>query len=203
MVIGLTGGIATGKSTVSNLLRSMGARIIDSDQIAREVVMPGKPAYLELVKYFGKESLLPDGSLNRKWIGGRVFSNPQARKRLEEITHPFIFEEIRKGIERAKEEGIRWIVLDAPLLFETGLDKAVDLTLLVDTDEKTQLARLMERDLLSKEEAEKRIASQLPLEVKRRKADYILPNHGSLEALRKEVEAMMRWVEEEWPEGMK
>ncbi|MBE3554304.1 MAG: dephospho-CoA kinase [Thermicanus sp.] len=196
MIIGLTGGIATGKSTVSALLASRGAHLIDSDQIVRLVVERGKPAYEEIVKYFGGKILLPDGQVDRKELGRIIFSNPEKRAVLEKITHPHIFREIKERIEVAKAEGKELIFLDAPLLFETGLDRQVDLTLLIDTDERIQMERLIKRDQLSREEAERRIEAQMPMEEKRKKADYILSNRGSMEELEEEVERFLKWVEE-------
>ncbi|CCQ93605.1 Dephospho-CoA kinase [[Clostridium] ultunense Esp] len=196
MIIGLTGGIATGKSTVSALLASRGAYLIDSDQIARQVVERGEPAYEEIVKHFGKQVLLPDGQIDRKELGRIVFANPEERAILEKITHPHIFREIKKRIEVAKAEGKKLIFLDVPLLFETGLDRQVDLTLLIDTDERIQLERLIKRDQLSREEAERRIEAQMPMGEKRKKADYILSNRGSIKELEEEVERFLKWVEE-------
>lgn len=201
MVIGLTGGIATGKSTVSSLLLKHGAYLIDGDRIAREVVEVGKPAYHQIIAHFGEGICQLDGSIDRKKLGRIVFSDPHERKKLESITHPYIFEEIRRRIHEAEEARERLIILDVPLLFETGLEKEADLTLLVDADEAEQVRRIMARDHLTEEEAKARIASQWPMEEKRKRADYILSNRGNLEDLEREVEEFLRWVEERRDEG--
>lgn len=201
MVIGLTGGIATGKSTVSSLLLKHGAYLIDGDRIAREVVEIGKPAYRQIIAHFGEGICQQDGTIDRKKLGRIVFADPHERKILESITHPYIFEEIRRRIHEAEEARVRLIILDIPLLFETGLDKEADLTLLVDADEAEQVRRIMARDHLTEEEAKARIASQWPMEEKRKRADYILSNRGNLEDLEREVEEFLRWVEERRDEG--
>lgn len=183
-VIGLTGGIASGKSTVSRYLAKLGAIILDADQIAREIVAPGKPALQEIVKEFGEDVLLPDGSLDRARLGKLVFADKAKRDRLNQITHPKIFAEIRERIARLRESYDclhRVVVIDAPLLIEAGFVPLVESVWLVAVDEETQIKRLMERDGYSREEAEARLKSQMPLEQKLAYADQIIQNTGTLE----------------------
>lgn len=181
-VIGLTGGIASGKSLVSRLLRELGALVIDADQIAREVVEPGKPAYHSILREFGNQVLNPDGSLNRQALGRLVFSDPRKLERLNQITHPLIIAEIQKLLKSYRllfpEKAV---VLDAPLLYEAGLESIVDEVWVVYVDYPTQLQRLMERDGLTREEARRRIEAQLPLEEKVKRADRVIDNRGTPE----------------------
>lgn len=184
-VIGLTGGIASGKSTVSRHLAKLGAIILDADQIAREIVAPGKPALQEIVKEFGEEVLLPDGSLDRARLGKLVFADKVKRDSLNQITHPKIFAEIRERIAKLRERYDclhRVVVIDAPLLIEAGFVPLVESVWLVAVDEETQIKRLMERDGYSRPEAEARLKSQLPLEQKLVYADHIIQNTGTVEA---------------------
>lgn len=191
MIIGLTGGIGTGKSTVSAMLKAKGIMVIDSDQIAREVVEPGSKALAQIVAHFGQEVLLPDGRLNRKALGVRVFGNEEERKRLMEITHPAIFAETEKRISEAKRNGEALIVLDSPLLIETGRYKQTDLVVLVYADEETQLQRIMSRDNLTEEEARYRINAQMPIDEKRQYADIIIDNRGTIEELEVQVAQLL------------
>lgn len=177
MIIGLTGNIASGKSTVAKYLSDLGAKVIDADQIARKVVMPNTPALKDIVNFFGQGVLHADGSLNRKKLGALVFDNAAARKKLEDITHPRIDEEINREISLFKElhpNGI--VVLEVPLLIEVGWHKKVDQVWLVTVDEHEQLTRLMHRDNLTYKEARQRIASQMPQEEKLRYADVVIDN---------------------------
>lgn len=191
MIIGLTGGIGTGKSTVSAMLKAKGIMVIDSDQIAREVVEPGSKALAQIVAHFGQEVLLPNGRLNRKALGARVFGNEEKRKRLMEITHPAIFAETEKRISEAKKNGEALIVLDSPLLIETGRYKQTDLVVLVYADEETQLQRIMSRDNLTEEEARYRINAQMPIDEKRQYADIIIDNRGTIEELEVQVAQLL------------
>ena len=177
MLIGLTGGIASGKSLVAGELKRLGAYLIDADEIAREVVKTGLPAYNEIVKEFGEKILNPDKTINRKELGRIVFSNPELRKRLEQITHPRIRKKIEAEISAIKAKNPKAvIVVDAALLIEGGLYKKMDKVIVVCADEKTQIKRLTERDGLAIEDAKNRIASQMPLKEKRRYADFVIKN---------------------------
>jgi dephospho-CoA kinase len=180
LLVGLTGGIATGKSTVTAMLASPSVRVVDADALAREVVEPGTPALAQIVAEFGREVLQAEGRLDRARLGEIVFPDPVKRKRLEAITHPAIrarFEKIIADLERAGWDGI--LIWDAALLVESGGNKKMDRLVVVTTDAATQLRRLMGRDGVSEEAARARTASQMPLAVKARYADYVIDNSGT------------------------
>ncbi len=188
ILVGLTGGVATGKSTVAEMFTQCGALVIDADQLARDVVEPGKPAWREIVKTFGKTILNPDRSLNRQALGAIVFRHPAKRRALETIIHPRVArEQVRLTREAARQDPQSVVIYDVPLLFEAGIDKRVDQTIVVTADRNTQIARLKKRNGLSRAEALRRIRSQMPLVKKIRRADQVL--HGTLPrpALRKQV----------------
>ncbi|KYO64291.1 dephospho-CoA kinase [Thermovenabulum gondwanense] len=192
-VIGLTGGIASGKSTVSGILREKGAYIIDADEISKALVEPGKPAYLEIVKHFGQEILNEDGSLRRKKLGRIVFADKEKLALLNKITHPKIIEEIKRRLEEAANRNENVVVIDAALLIELGLYKMVDEVWLVTIDEKTQLERLLKRDsFLEEKEAKDRIRAQMPQEEKVKYATRIINNSGDFSQLLKQVEDYWR-----------
>jgi len=177
MLIGLTGGIASGKSLVAEELKRLGVHLIDADEIAREVVKTGLPAYNEIVKEFGEKILNPDKTINRKELGRIVFSNTELRRRLERITHPRIQEKIDKYIKEIKGRNPdAIIVVDAALLIEAGLYKKMEKVIVVYADEKTQIERLMERDGFTMDEAKNRLSAQIPLTEKRRYADFVIEN---------------------------
>ncbi len=177
MLIGLTGGIASGKSLAAEELKRLGVYLIDADEIAREVVRPGLPAYKEIVKEFGEDILNPDKTINRKALGAIVFSNPLLRKRLEQITHPGILGEIDKRVFAIKGKDTKAIIIvDAALLIEVGLHKKMDKVIVVYADENTQIARLMKRDGLTKDEAKNRISAQMSLNEKKKYADFVIEN---------------------------
>lgn len=184
MKIGLTGGIASGKTTVSNILKELGAELIDSDKIAHQVISKGNRGWKLVVEAFGKEILDNEGEINRSKLANIIFNDDRERKRLEEITHPLIIAEINR---RMRNSTSKPVVLDAPLLYETGLDRLVDQVWVVYVDRSTQLERLMKRDKLSLKEAKARIDSQLSLEKKKRLADKVICNMGSRKDLREKV----------------
>ena len=187
-IIGLTGGIASGKSTAARILRSMGAVTIDSDQIARRVVEPGKPAWKDIVEYFGQEILNQDSSLNRIKLGLHVFSDPGKLRKLNEITHPRIIEAIREELQRIKSRSPQSVVvLEVPLLYETNMDSLCDAVWVVWVDRATQIDRLMARDGISREEAVKRIDSQLSLDEKAQRADIVINNSGDGSNMQEEL----------------
>ncbi|MFI5359294.1 MAG: dephospho-CoA kinase [Halanaerobiales bacterium] len=192
MIIGLTGGIASGKSTVSNYLAELGAIIIDADKIAHEIMEKGKTAYWQVIEAFGREILAENGEIDRSRLGKIVFNNLEKKKILEEITHPQVIREMREKIEEYRAEN-KVIVLDVPLLFEAGLDSMVDETWVVYVDRETQLQRLIARDGLSYEEANKRIQAQMSLEKKRVLADFVINNKGNIEDLKRQV--LLKWRE--------
>ena len=188
ILVGLTGGVATGKSTVAKMFEQCGAVVIDADQLARDVVEPGKPAWREIVQLFGKTVLNPDRSLNRQTLGAIVFRHPAKRQALETIVHPRVArEQVRLTREAARQDPQSVVIYDVPLLFEAGIDKRVDHTIVVTADRNTQIARLKKRNGLSRAEALRRIRSQMPLAKKARRADQVLNGTLPRPALRKQV----------------
>jgi dephospho-CoA kinase len=193
--IGLTGGVASGKSTVAAALREHGAATVDADLAAREVVRPGGPAYADVVAAFGPAVVAPDGTLDRKALAARVFGDEAARRRLNALTHPHIRR--RMADEAARIEaggGPRVIVFDIPLLLDTtdGADLGLDGIIVVYADEPARLRRLTARDGLSEDEARRRIAAQVPLEEKMARADWVIDNSGTAEATRAQVDNLWR-----------
>ncbi|MBI2160753.1 MAG: dephospho-CoA kinase [Candidatus Rokubacteria bacterium] len=187
LLVGLTGGIATGKSTVSETFRHLGCVVIDADVLAREVVEPGQPAYEAIVAEFGPGILQPDGALDRKKLGAIVFAEPEKRKRLEAITHPRIRERFAARLQELTAQDFTGIVIfDAPVIIESGNYKTMDRLVVVVTEAATQRSRALERDG-DREEIERRIASQMPLAEKARLADYVIDNSGGREATTAEV----------------
>ena len=192
MNIGLTGGIATGKSTVAKLLTERGAKLIDLDKIAREVVEPGQPALHAIAERFGQAVLQPDGSLDRKKLGAVVFSDLEERKALEAITHPAIRAVMKERMARYEaEEPDRLVVVDVPLLFESKLESYFEQVMVVYVPRETQLRRLIERDALT-EEAEKRLAAQMDIEEKKRRADILIHNTGTPEDTDRQIDRFWR-----------
>lgn len=188
-IIGLTGGIASGKTTTSNILKELGAIIIDADKIARKVVEKGRPALSEIEKHFGAEILLENGELNRKKLGNIVFNDPKLLEKLNEITHPHIIKEIINEINWHKRTyNNRVIILDAALLIEQNLMHLVEEVWLVVTTEEMQLNRLVEREGISVDDAKKRINVQMSFEDKKKYADLIIDNSKDLAYLREQIE---------------
>ncbi len=185
LIVGLTGGVASGKSTVSEVFVKEGAYLIDADQLARDLVQPHTPAWRELVKAFGEEILQRDGSIDRKKLRGIVFSNPEKRSFLNQLLHPRIKEETQR---RLKEIGQRdpeaIVVVDAALMVETGSYRDMDQVIVVFSTEAQQIERLEKRDGMSPEEAGRMISSQMPMTEKVNVADLVIRNEGSLEELR-------------------
>ena len=196
-VIGLTGGIASGKSTISNIFKEVGWPVIDADQTARQVVMPGSLGLAQIVSRFGSQVLQPDGTLDRATLGSMVFDDPQNLSDLDQIEHPLIMAAIDQQLAGFKKQGLPVVVLDVPLLFETGMDQECDLTVLAVVDRKTQLERLMKRDHCSKAAALKRINAQMPLEEKMRRADVTIDNNGSLAQTRLQVAKLVERVSQQ------
>ncbi len=187
LLVGLTGGIATGKSTVSEALRRLGCVVIDADLLAREVVEPGEPALADVVREFGRGVLQADGGLDRKKLGALVFDDPDKRRRLEAITHPRIRERFLRRVQELEDRGFDGIVVfDAPVMIESGGYKNMDRLVVVVTDATTQRARALGRDG-DREDVERRIASQMPLAEKAKLADYVIDNSGDRDATLAEV----------------
>jgi dephospho-CoA kinase len=184
--VGLTGGIGSGKSTVSRLLDERGALVIDSDLLAREVVAPGTPGLAAIADAFGDEVLTPDGELDRPVLGRVVFADPEARKRLEAITHPLVRARARE-IEADAPNGAV-VVHDIPLLVETGQQDKFDAVVVVDAEDETQLRRLADSRGMGSDEARARIAAQASRQQRRAAADYVIVNAGSLADLRRRVD---------------
>jgi len=190
-VLGLTGGIGSGKSMVASMFANLGAEVIDADQLAREVVEPGQPALEEIATAFGREILLPDGRLDRGKLARIIFADPIARARLNAITHPRIQERMATEMAlRGSRPGV--LIVDIPLLYENDRTGTVDSVIVVWVDTKTQLRRLVERDGLTADEARQRIAAQMPLDEKRARADMVVDNSGSRQNTRRQVEAIYR-----------
>jgi dephospho-CoA kinase len=190
-LIGLTGGIASGKSTVAGILRRLGAQVIDADELARQVVQPHQPAWKEIVETFGKDVLRPDETLDRKKLRQIVFENPECRKQLEAITHPKIRRLAQQTIEDHRAAGSTLVVYEAPLFFETNIHLWLRPVILVACDAMTQRQRLRQRDHLTESEIDRHLAAQMSLEEKRKLADYVIENNGSLEDLERQVRALL------------
>ncbi len=192
-IIGLTGGIASGKSTVSNILKGLGAHIIDADRIARDVVAPGSDALAEIVAFFGEGVISSDGSLKRGELSRIVFNDPDALRTLNGITHPRIIEAIHTRIQKESMcEDI--LILDAALLIELKLGSLVDETWLICVQPETQIERLLRRENMSRADAEKIISVQLPLDEKMKVADVCIDNNGSMEDLQNRIKKL--WNEQ-------
>ncbi len=191
-VIGLTGGIATGKSLVTDYLKHRGILVIDADELARAVVRKNQPAYQEIVAAFGPSILKKDGTLDRTRLASIVFDVPEQRKILEAIVHPPVYTEGWKQIHRLMaDDPAALVVFSVPLLFETRHEGEVDITVVVYADEAAQVRRLMGRNGLSEEEARKRIAAQMPIEKKRDAADWVIDNRGETSETYRQVDQML------------
>lgn len=194
LVVGLTGSIASGKSTVAIMMKEFSIPVIDADLIARDVVSVGKKAYVQIINTFGEEILHDDRTIDRAKLGKLIFHNEAKRKMLNEIVHPAVREEMNKQKQRYIEENEPLIVLDIPLLFESNLTHLVEKVLVVYVDETTQLERLMKRNGFSRDEALARIHAQMPLKTKREKADEVIDNNGTLEETREQlIRILTKW----------
>ena len=194
-IIGLTGGIGSGKSTVTDYLIARGFPVLDADKIAREIVLPGSEMLIQLTSVFGKAILMQDGSLDRKKLGDIVFSDPEKKKTLDGLMHTRILELIHDRILEYREETVhKLIFIDAPLLFETGLDKSVSETWVIDVDEETRIKRIMERDGLKREDIAMRISNQMTRDEKNKRADVILDNTGNQEDLYQQIEQLLQKI---------
>jgi len=194
LLVGLTGGLATGKSTVSDILRRLGCIVLDADVLAREVVEPGQPALATIAQEFGADVLQADGTLDRKRLGAIVFADPPRRRRLEAITHPAIRDRYLARLAELEGQGFEGVVVwDAPVMIESGGYKHVDRLVVVITDAATQRARALARDG-DRADVERRIASQMPLADKAALADHVIDNSGdraATEARTREVHAAL------------
>ena len=190
-LIGLTGGIASGKSTVAAILARLGAAVINADELSREVVQPGKEAWKEIVDLFGPEILQKDNTLDRRKLRKIVFDRPAARKQLEAIIHPRVRALAEAKIQELATAGHSVIVYEVPLLFEVQLHHWLRPVILVACDANTQKTRLRQRDRLTETEAQKHIKAQMSLDEKRKLADYIIENNGSFEELEHRVQSVL------------
>ncbi|XP_061369413.1 dephospho-CoA kinase [Gastrolobium bilobum] len=201
-IVGLTGGIASGKSTVSNLFKSHGVPVVDADVVARDVLKKGSGGWKKVVAAFGEEILLDNGEVDRPKLGHIVFSDPDKRQFLNRLLAPYISSGIFWRVLKLWMKGYKVIVLDVPLLFEAKMDKFTKPIIVVWVDPETQIQRLLTRDRSSEEDARDRIHAQMPLDVKRGKADIVIDNTGSLDDLNQqfqkvlvEVSRPLTWVE--------
>jgi dephospho-CoA kinase len=194
LVVGLTGGIASGKSTVANMFKEMGIEVIDADIEARKAVEIGEAAYEQIVTYFGEGILNDDHTINRSKLAEIIFNDSVKRQKLNDIVHPDVRRRMNEKKETAILRGDQVVVLDIPLLFESGLKHMVDVVLLVYVEKDVQLQRLMDRNLLTKEEALARIQSQMPIEDKRKLADKVINNNGTIDDTKKQlIELLTDW----------
>lgn len=192
LVVGLTGSIASGKSTISSMFATFSVPVIDADKIAREVVIPGEKAYRKIVDVFGENVLFDDKTLNRKKLGSIIFADETKRNELNEIVHPAVREKMLSKRDSYIESGEKCVILDIPLLFESKLTHFVDKTLVVAVDEEVQLNRLMERDESTEQEAKQRIDAQIPISNKAKLADAVIDNNGTVEESLQQLETLLR-----------
>lgn len=191
-LVGLTGGIASGKSTFAEALRALGAPVIDADRLAREAVRAGSPALAAIVQEFGPGVVGPDEELDRKGMAARVFSDPSARARLEAIVHPAVRTAVAAETARLAAEGHDLAFYDVPLLYERGLDREVDCVVVVHAPPGVQVSRLRARDGLGHAEAEARLEAQLHIDEKARRADVVVSNEGDIASLRARAGPLLR-----------
>lgn len=189
-LIGLTGGIGTGKSAVARMFREAKIPVVDADRISREITAPGMPAHDEIVRLFGTEILHPDGRINRKKLGEIVFSDPGKRAVLESVTHPYISEGIRKAAAALSSEGHDVVIVEAALIHEKGRQGMLESVIGVRCERTVQIDRIMNRDGISREEARRVVSTQMDPEEKARASDYVIDNSGDLAATRAQVQAL-------------
>lgn len=194
MIIGLTGSIASGKSTVAKMMTALGLPIVDADVVARDVVKPGTETLALIVQNFGEDILLDDGNLNRPRLGDIIFHEPAKRKILNDIMHPAIRQEMLTQRDAYLEAGQKHVVMDIPLLFESKLQHFVERILVVSVSEEVQLRRLMERNQLSKEDALARMHSQLPMSVKEKSAHAVIYNNENIQQTEEQlIKILTHW----------
>lgn len=191
LIIGLTGSIATGKSTIAAMFEEFKIPVIDADKAAREVVNPGEAASKEIRQTFGDEVFHEDNTLNRERLGEIIFADEEKRKQLNNIVHPAIRKRMLEKKEELLADGAECIVFDIPLLFESKLEHFVEKIIVVSVDEDVQLKRLMDRNTFTITEAKQRISSQIPVTEKAEKADAVIDNNGSIEESQKQLEAIL------------
>lgn len=197
LIVGLTGGIATGKSTVADIFEELGAYRIDTDRLARLVLEPHQPVWEAVVLSFGTGVLSDSGSLDRKKLAAIIFADPEKREVLNKLTHPAVRTLLREELAHARQLGVDIVLVEVPLLYEAGFDCEVDCVIVVKTTEKTQLARLLSRENLSEEAARLRIEAQMPLQEKLIRADYQIDNEGSPSKTREQAEKVWQLLRQE------
>lgn len=188
--IAITGGPGSGKSAVARMFQELGAAVLDADAVAHAVVAVGAPAWQELRKAFGPEFFLENGELNRALMARRVFTDPQARERLNEIVHPFVAQEIQGRLQELERQGVKMVLVEVPLLFEAGLAAGYDKVIVVDANPREQIERLQARDRRGDAEIQGLINAQMPLTEKVSRADYVVDNRGSLEETRRQAQTI-------------
>ncbi|MDF8368824.1 dephospho-CoA kinase [Weissella paramesenteroides] len=194
--LGLTGGIATGKTTISNYLKTKGIPVLDADEYARKVVEPGTPGLTDIVNTFGKQVLQSDGSLNRKLLGQIIFNDMTARQKLNDITHPRIQQMMTDELQKLAKGKTPLVILDIPLLLENHNIAGADAIMVVTVPESIQLNRLMQRNNLTKEEAQRRLDAQMPLSEKEKLADFIVDNSGTIANTLTQVDKVIQNITE-------
>ncbi len=197
-VLGITGGIATGKTTVMKILGELGAATLSADDIAREVLSRCNPAYHEVVEHFGTGILQPDENINRELLARIIFDDPCARETLNKITHPRIIQRIKEHIDRFRDAPPKpdaVLAVEIPLLIECGLENMVDEVVVVAAEQDTQVGRLTSRSVISREEAVRRISAQMPIDEKVRRAKRVIWNDGSLEDLAESIERFWKEIQ--------
>jgi dephospho-CoA kinase len=201
IVAGLTGGIATGKSTVAAIFEEAGARLIDADRIACDAVRKGAPAYHDTVAHFGEAVLQGDGEIDRKRLAAVIFNDPAEQRALERIVHPQVKQEITRRLDRIRRETPdALVIVDVPLLFESGMDRGLAAAIVVYVPEQIQLERLMARDSLTEPDARARIRAQMPIEKKKSLATLVIDNSGSLERTRDQTLEVYRRLSQQGQE---
>lgn len=194
--LGLTGGIATGKTTISNYLKTKGIPVLDADEYARKVVEPGMPGLTDIMNTFGKHVLQSDGSLNRKLLGQIIFNDMTARQKLNDITHPRIQQMMTDELQKLAKDKTPLVILDVPLLLENHNIAGADAIMVVTVPESIQLNRLMQRNNLTQEEAQRRINAQMPLSEKEKLADFIVDNSGTIANTLTQVDKVIQKITE-------
>jgi dephospho-CoA kinase len=198
LIVGLTGGIASGKSLVAKVFRDLGAHIIDADKIVHELLEPGQQAWEEVVEYFGPEILFPDKTIDRRKLGEIVFNHAEKRAWLNQCLHPKVFAAYTARVQHLSARAPHAIiVLDAALLLETGYHKNMDRIVVVYADQEQQMERLTSRDRFSREQALVRIRSQMPLSEKRKQADYVIGNTGTREETEQQARDIFQKLKQE------
>lgn len=188
VVVGLTGGVATGKTTIARMFQDLGAQILSADEVVHRLIEPGTEAWKQIRQEFGREVVGPDGNIDRSRLGDLVFQDPEKRRRLEAILHPPVLDYLRKEADSFRKSGDGVLILEVPLLVEAGALPLVDKVLVVTAEQESQISRLEKRYGMSREAAILRISSQLPLAEKVKYADWVISTEGTLESTKKQVE---------------